>query len=686
MGQFAASSTSTVCRHSLPHTRFPPALTSTRSYFLDALLLCVMAKPQGAMRHKRKSRGRGLRATTGCLICKRRHVKCDEVHPQCGPCAKGQRPCMYAPRDSPYDRPSPAEGNASRSPTDLPTIDITNDRSSLHEPLQILVDACDQEQPIQYTSPHSESQHATDTIVPDNPASAGAVVPTARSPYTYAPSPGTESSWSSRAAPLSWFELLATDAANADDRFLLSSPQQFPRTHAHTHNQVDTGEDPRNSSNLRPRTLRESQSFNAAAFPQDPEIAQRFASQTPELSSAISSVPSSWSSKYLIDLSPLEHYLFQYFVRISSKWLDFYDPEKHFASSVPQLSLRNVGLMRALLALAARHHSLSEGEPAYPGGVPARAGNTSSHGENTIDRNLAVQYYFESLHYLNKAMQHSSYARSRELIATAILISTYEMIDGSNQDWERHLKGVFWIQRFQDNDGESGGLRSAVWWAWIRQDVWVAMRERRRVFSFWNPKKLVSELSASELATRATYLLAQCVNYASKEEQGASDLERRLDRGSELLFMLQEWHAHLPLEYNPLPVVSSTEIFPPIWVHPPSYAAALQVHSLARILVTLHRPSSGGVEDFRAAQKLLTLSVNTICGIARSVDENDQAANIVSLHTIFGAGMCVSTPHERLALLDILETCQRRVRWPLNSLTKELELEYGKDSFHDLLR
>lgn len=56
-------------------------------------------------------------------------------------------------------------------------------------------------------------------------------------------------------------------------------------------------------------------------------------------------------------------------------------------------------------------------------------------------------------------MQYPSFARSHEVIATASLISTYEMIDGSNKDWQTHLKGVFWIQRSQDNDGESGGLR-----------------------------------------------------------------------------------------------------------------------------------------------------------------------------------------------------------------------------------
>ncbi|KAJ5692774.1 hypothetical protein N7462_002197 [Penicillium macrosclerotiorum] len=363
-----------------------------------------------------------------------------------------------------------------------------------------------------------------------------------------------------------------------------------------------------------------------------------------------------------------------------------------FGSVVPHLALRNVGLMRALLALSARHMSIeaersasiphSSVEEGRSSGSPGNAQESSC----AINRNLAVQYYYETLHYLNQAMQHPSYARSNEVIATSILISTYEMIDGSNQDWERHLKGVFWIQRFQDNDGESGGLRQAVWWAWLRQDVWVAMREKRRVFSFWQPKKPLSALTPSELATRATYLLAQCVNYSSQEEQETTDISRRLERGSELLFMLQEWYDCLPTEYNSLPTSSKVDIFPPIWVHPSHYAAALQVHSLARILVILHRPSSGGLQDYRAAQKLLTLSVNIICGIARTIDKNDDAASLVSIHCLFGAGMCVYTPNERLALLDLLDSCQQAVRWPLTSLRKELELEYGKDEFANLAK
>jgi len=516
--------------------------------------------------------------------------------------------------------------------------------SQIHEPLQVLVEACDQEHPI-----HQELAHSTTTTRAECETSESAPVgfATPGHSYGYVPSPGTDTSVAStRVAPLSWFELLATDAANANERFLLSPPQQFPRSR--TNELVD---DPQNSSNLRPRTLRERESFYAAAFPRNSEIEQRLASQTPDESSAISDDPLSWSTCAQIPLSELENYLFSHFVRVSSQWLDLYDPIKHFSTVVPHLALRNIGLMRALLALSARHLSLHIDEQQAVYGYNCMERGSSSeknNGPDRIDRNLAVQYYYETLHYLNRAMQHPSYARSLEVIATSILISTYEMIDGSNQDWERHLKGVFWIQRFQDNDGESGGLRQAVWWGWLRQDVWVAMRERRRVFSFWQPKKPLAALTAPELATRATYLLAQCVNYTSREEQDASDLSRRLERGSELLFLLQEWHDHLPPEYNALPLPSDISTFPPIWVNPSAYAAALQVHSLARILVILHRPSTGGMEDYRAAQKLLSLSVNTICGLARTVSEQDHAASLVSIHCLFGGECSTSFTYSRV--------------------------------------
>ncbi|OGM46830.1 hypothetical protein ABOM_004990 [Aspergillus bombycis] len=580
-----------------------------------------MIKLEGIIWQKRKSRGRGLRATTGCLICKRRHVKCDEVHPQCGPCAKGRRPCVYAHS---HRRDVTAHPGASESPPDKVSGDHNSGSNSSTRSLQVVVDSRHQgQQSIRQNSSSVEAHHAgTDENV---------VIPTPKPSDSYVSSSGTQA----RSTPLRWLQPLAKDVNNPDGGFLLS-PSQVSR------NRIETGEDSQNSSNLRPHTLRDQESFHATAF--SPEIGQRVVPQSPGTSSVATKAPSSWTSRYPIPLSDVEHHIFQHFVRVSSKLLDFYDPEMHFATAVSHIALQNVGLIKALLALSARHLSLGKAEKDHVVRTSAKKDEIPRRGKDTMDRNLAAKYYSEALDYLNKAMQYPSHARSLDLIVTAILISTYEMIDGSNQNWERHLKGISWRQQLQGNNGESGGLRSAVWWAWLQQDIWAAIRRRRRVFSFWKPRKPVSTLMMSELATRALYLLSQCINYASKEEEEASGLERRVDRGNELLSLLQEWREVLPPEYSPLPSVSSSEIFPPIWVHPPSYAAALQIYSLALILVILHRPSTGGIDDYRSTQHMLAVSVSTICGIARSVDENDEAANMTSLNCLFGGRITWNLP------------------------------------------
>lgn len=47
----------------------------------------------------------------GCLVCKRRHTKCDETRPACTNCTSTGRECRYAPERTP-----PRDGTGSRSP------------------------------------------------------------------------------------------------------------------------------------------------------------------------------------------------------------------------------------------------------------------------------------------------------------------------------------------------------------------------------------------------------------------------------------------------------------------------------------------------------------------------------------------------------------------------------------------
>lgn len=114
--------------------------------------------------------------------------------------------------------------------------------------------------------------------------------------------------------------------------------------------------------------------------------------------------------------------------------------------------------MNAILALSCRHLSLN----------PRLDKDEIPNGE------AALQYYYQTLHYVQKTMRYPSYQVSLELFATMLIISAYEMLDNSSNDWERHLERVFLIQRSQIIHGESGGLQAAASWTWTCQDIWAA--------------------------------------------------------------------------------------------------------------------------------------------------------------------------------------------------------------------
>lgn len=249
---------------------------------------------------------------------------------------------------------------------------------------------------------------------------------------------------------------------------------------------------------------------------------------------------------------------------------------------MPHLAVRNAGLLNAILALSCYHQqSLPDGE--------RNPGFSSSAHDVSAEKNssAALQYYYQTLHYVQRAMRYPSYQASRELMATTLVVSTYEMLRGSRRDWQRHLRGVFWILRSRGIEVEQPGLESTTWWAWLRQDIWAAFRERRRIYSTWTPRKTCAELSAHELATRSLWLLAQVVNFCAldgeEEEGGAEGRDGcggapfsvgRLGWAKALWRMLDEWAAHLTAEFSPLPATRgmvASDAFQPRLIHPPCF-------------------------------------------------------------------------------------------------------------------
>lgn len=215
--------------------------------------------------------------------------------------------------------------------------------------------------------------------------------------------------------------------------------------------------------------------------------------------------------------------------------------------------------MNAILALSCYHSLLQK----------------QMNASQESDERTTLQYYYQALHYIQRAMQFPSYRNSPELIATTIIISTYEMLHGSSNDWQRHLQGVFWILKSRQIEVEEASLESTTWWAWLQQDIWAAFRERRRTYSTWQPKKLCSELNSYELAARSLWILAQVVNFCAIDRDSQTEVQfrERIEWADQLRRMLQEWHSCLTVEFSPLPsvIVEKSKAFEPRLIHPHVY-------------------------------------------------------------------------------------------------------------------
>lgn len=152
-----------------------------------------------------------------------------------------------------------------------------------------------------------------------------------------------------------------------------------------------------------------------------------------------------WNTEFRIELKDDELVFFEHYINVVAPILDLFDPLNHFASMVPHLALRNVGLLKSILAVGARHLTLGQATDPIeailhaPPGTPA-----SAHSLSPNAAKFAEQYYFETLQYLSQNLLYQTYTGSHEILVTAIMISTYEMFGtAENPDhsaWDRHLR------------------------------------------------------------------------------------------------------------------------------------------------------------------------------------------------------------------------------------------------------
>jgi hypothetical protein len=441
----------------------------------------------------------------------------------------------------------------------------------------------------------------------------------------FAQSPSTTTSFATGTAPYQWYELIARDAwKNAEQyQFLTSHTSRWSFN-------LDSDADQAPMLQHRSPTL-----SNAIGSPH----IQRSTSIRIESFNRPTAAQQPWNTPESLILGGQDIDYLQHYVNVVCPLLDLFDEsQKHFANYVLHLALRNEGLLKAVLAVSASHRA------SHPSETQRVSVDSllSSQADPTprSHREQALQYYYETLAWLSQAMRIPGFVNSEEILANAALISWYEAFESdSSPNWERHLKGVFWLQRQRNSDGESLGLPGAIWWSWLQQDIWAAFRHGRRTLTIWKPTKTLKELDQENLVRHILYTQAKAVSYASPEAIENVSFEQRMSDAEELLAILVEWHALLPRQCQPIPIsvndATGDVIYKPIWIHPPRYAAAVQAYNVTKLLVVLNKPSRGGRQEYQERQNLLEISVDQIAGIASAPNANFPPLAVVNSQALF---------------------------------------------------
>ncbi|KAF3170052.1 hypothetical protein TWF106_011408 [Orbilia oligospora] len=564
---------------------------------------------------------RGMRVRTGCNTCRKRHVKCDEQKPQCQNCLKGNRPCVFPSPDSLFRH--------SRSGS------ISKKGAGHHEGISPTSTA---------VSPNGLAgrRHRTQpSVLP--------LVST--SPFL---TPGGADSPSQLKVPGSAL-ISPTGAAVTQFQGLVLAPiSPAPRTSiSFDATRIDTQVFDR----VAPDTIMGNGVNGAGGIP---------FSTTPREPS----VP--------LPLSEHESALYRNFISRLCPALDIFDFDRQFMIVVPRLARKNTGLLKACLALSAKQqYRLRTARQTTPVLAPTQESNTEVEYS---------QYYDAALREMQNSLVNDvdgRFSSSEEFLATAVILSTFEVIDGSNQEFRRHLEGVGSIIKPQGIHESLVGLKGAAFWAWYRQDVLAAFRERRQTFiteDFWHldtsPESMCM-LREDELGNRVMFILGQIINYCAKDEieKNEHNITERLRRAEMLEKKLEDWKRCLPDSYEPLTRMKDKDgIFEALWYSPACCGIAMQVYYFAKIMLMMHKPqppSQDRYQHFLAAQRQYKLCTQMIIGI--SLADVDESYHLISLQCLYAAGLVLDGKEERKILSNLIREVQHRTGRLTYYLVDELQ-------------
>ena len=251
---------------------------------------------------------------------------------------------------------------------------------------------------------------------------------------------------------------------------------------------------------------------------------------------------------------------------------DICDPQSHFSTEVPRRALEEPVLLKALLALAARHDAIL---------------TNSSDCE-------ASDFHGECLELLIVALNQPEETYDDNLLLTVVVLRFYEELERMT-DGKCHLLGSNRLLNLMSRSASSGGLAEAVSWQFLRQAIYPSIAQHEPIQLDMRNYERSSVFHRDDDAARANVIIfyCACIIQLCCDAPGYA-----IDRKDwqYLADCVEEWHRNKPRSWQPLRYqpsnLSADRPFPELWIMSPP-AGPLRLPSPWYDATLMNRFSSG---------------------------------------------------------------------------------------------
>ncbi|KAJ5112789.1 hypothetical protein N7532_000834 [Penicillium argentinense] len=362
-------------------------------------------------------------------------------------------------------------------------------------------------------------------------------------------------------------------------------------------------------------------------------------------------------------LSLREASLMRCFIQKIAPWADICDPQSHFSTVVPRRSLQVPMVLKAVLALTARHDAILVGQSDWE----------------------ASTYHGQCLELLIPALDRLDQDYDENLLITVVILRIYEELENS-EDQKFHLLGSNRLINLMSRSASSRGIAEAVSWQFLRQAIYSSIVQYQHLQLDLRNYERSSMFQRDDDAAFANMIIFHCAHIIQLcrvlpedpiDEQSWAKVADDVD----------EWYRKKPITWQPLRYqdsnVAENRPFPEIWMMSAPAVVGMQYYHAACIFLTMSDPHSRRMREFemartrRLAERKIASHVISVIGLSWS-NESVHNAYFMACHLLHRFGYCLQHPVEQQGSLTFLSRVEKLIGWRTTWIRSELEHQWGE--------